>query len=285
MTNSSIVTFEDIDWTLLRKNAMAKKGWKRKGPEDWDKKARSFSSRTKKNDYIDLFLRELPLQSSHSVLDIGSGPGTLSLPIASLVKNVTAIDFSAGMLDILNLRATEENKTNIKTVQCAWEDDWQSKGVIPHDIAIASRSVGVADLETALLKINDFARKFVFISDRIGSTPFEADAFRAIGRPFDTGPDYIYTLNILYKLGIYPNVNVLRPEPVTVYPSMEEAFASYSWMFQELTTYEQEKLAAYIEENVIESSDTSVTIKRNNPVQWALIWWQKPEIQPEYSHQ
>lgn len=276
MNNSPINTYSDIDWLRLRKNAMAQKGWKRKGPDDWDEKAKSFSSRTKNNDYVDLFVDELPLDSSFSVLDIGSGPGTLALPIAKRVRKVTAIDFSKGMLSVLNQHAKDEKLENITTIQCSWEDEWPQKGVGQHDIAIASRSVGVDDLKTALTKINDIANRYVFISDRIGETPFEADAFRAIGRSFESGPDYIYTLNILYTMGIYPNITVLRPNPVSVYPSIAQALESYRWMFKGLSKKEETELKGYVEKNIIEQSqDGSITVRRNSPVQWALIWWEK----------
>ena len=273
MTEPVMQTYDDIDWALLRKNAMARKGWKRKGPKEWDNKAHSFSGRTKNNDYVDLFLEELPLESSFSVLDIGSGPGTLALPIAQAVSRVTAIDFSLGMLELLNQHAKEEKIDNIQTIQCSWEDNWQDKGIIPHDIAIASRSIGVEELEPALYKINSYAKKYVFISDRIGATPFEAGAFEAIGRSFEPGPDYIYTVNMLYKMGIYPNVTVLKPNPVSIYPSLEEALASYRWMFQELSPAEERHLLGYIEQNIIETTKSTITVQRNSPVQWALIWW------------
>ncbi|PHR24644.1 MAG: hypothetical protein COA36_15250 [Desulfotalea sp.] len=275
MTAPTIQTYTDINWPLLRKNAMSQKGWKRKGPKEWNNKAHSFSERNKNNNYIDLFIKELPLTPSFTVLDIGSGPGTLALPIAKKVQNVTAIDFSAGMLDVLNQHAKTDKIENIKTVECSWEDDWHAKGIRPHDIALASRSIGIDDLVPALEKINSFATKFVFLSDRIGATPFEEGAFEAIGRPFNTGPDYIYTLNILYKMGIYPNVTVLRPNPVNVYSTLEEALASYSWMFHELTITEKGDLLKYIEQNITASTKNSITVQRNSPVQWALIWWKK----------
>lgn len=273
MTKPTITKYSDIDWSLLRKMAMAQKGWKRKSPEEWSNKAKAFSNRTKHNDYVNLFIKELPLDPTLSVLDVGSGPGTLALPIAKRVHNVTAIDFSKGMLDILNQHARDDQTNNITTVHCSWEDDWAQKGIVPHDIAIASRSVGVEELEPALEKINSFATKYVFISDRVGATPFEEGAFHAIGRPFQPGPDYIYTLNTLYKMGIYPNVTVLKPNPITTYPSIEEALGSYSWMFHELSTAEEHELLNYIKQNIIETNDNTVTVKRNSPVRWALIWW------------
>ena len=275
MNNPSPQVYADIDWVKLRANAFAKKGWQEKGPVEWDKKARSFSNRNKSAAYVDLVLSHLPLKTSYSVLDIGSGPGTLAIPLAKRVQSVTAIDFSRGMLDTLKERAVEDNVDNIHTVQCAWEDDWAEKGLKAHDIAIASRSIGVKDLKAALIKINSYGSRFIFLTDRIGSTPFEAKAFEALGRPFSPGPDYIYTLNTLYTLGIYPNVNILKLERDVEYSSMDEAVKSYSWMFHGITAEEHGALEKYLAEKTIHSDNNRLTIRRDTPPQWALIWWEK----------
>lgn len=268
-------TYDDIDWTMLRANAMAQKGWKSKGPKEWDEKAQSFSARTRHHGYVELFLSHLPLNTGHTVLDIGSGPGTLALPVAAKVKSVTAIDFSEGMLQTLRKIAKENEIDNIDTIQCAWEDDWGAKGIQPHDIAIASRSMGVRDLQTALKKIDSFATEFVFISDRIGPTPFEAAAFAAVGRSFQPGPDYIYTLNMLYKLGIHPNVTVLEIDPLVHYSSLEKALDAFTWMFRDLQEDEIDKLEKYICTRIVKQDQTGITVKRETPVRWALIWWRK----------
>ncbi len=268
-------TYTDIDWVSLRANSMNRKGWKSKGPKEWDGKAESFSKRNQDSVYSSLFLSHLPLKSSFTVLDIGSGPGTLAIPISARVKNVTAIDFSKGMLNTLKKIAAEKQINNIATVQCAWEDDWAIKGIKPHDIAIASRSMGVRNLPAALHKINNCAKKFVFISDRIGTTPFEKSAFTALGRSFEPGPDYIYTLNTLYTLGIYPNVSVLKLNRNTVYASMAEAVDSYSWMFRDITSKETILLDKYISSRIVSATDGKITVERDNPPCWALIWWEK----------
>jgi hypothetical protein len=277
MTDFSPKTYADIDWTLLRENALKKKGWHNKGAKDWDGKARSFAGRNKSSAYIDLFLSHLPLQADMTVLDIGSGPGTLAIPIARLVKSVTAIDFSRTMLDTLIELGAAEQLGNIDTVHCAWEDDWQARGVPPHDIAIASRAMGVRDLEAALKKIDAFALQYVFLSDRIGATPFEVGAFKALGRPFAPGPDYIYTLNILYTMGIYANVTVLTLEQDVTYSSMDEAIKSYSWMFHDITPREIAALERYISGQIVGSIADRLTVRRATPPQWALIWWRKEQ--------
>lgn len=270
-----IHTYNDIDWARLRANAMDKKGWKKKDEKDWDKKAQSFSSRTRTHKYVDLFIDHLPLEDSVTVLDVGSGPGTLALPIAEKVQEVTALDFSGAMLDILQSHAKEKSLTNIRTVKCSWEDDWSSKDILPHDIAIASRSLGVADLENALLKLNEFGKQYVFLTDRIGPTPFESGAFKALNRPFKPGPDYIYTLNTLYSLGIHPNVTVLEIDRRVHYTSQETALDSFAWMFSDLTVEETKLLQNYIDTRTIEKNDTGIIVERETPVRWALIWWKK----------
>lgn len=275
MTDSPPFTYADIDWATLRDNALSRKGWRTKGAKDWDGKARSFAGRNKSSLYVDLFLSHLPLQEEMTVLDVGSGPGTLAIPIARKVKGVTAIDFSQAMLETLAELAAEEGLTNIKTEHCAWEDDWQARGIARHDIAIASRAMGVKDLATALQKIDDYALQYVFLSDRIGPTPFEIGAFEALGRPFAPGPDYIYTLNILYTLGIYANVQVLQLERDVTYQSLDEAVASYSWMFSNITPQEIAALKQYIARQTVSVDGDCLTVRRATVPQWALIWWRK----------
>jgi len=275
MIKSAPTVYADIDWIELRANALAQKGWQEKGPDQWDKKARSFAGRNKSAAYVDLVLSQLPLDPSYNVLDIGSGPGTLAIPMAKKVRSVTAIDFSRGMLDTLEEIAGGENIENIHTVQCAWEDDWQEKGIQVHDIAIASRSMGVKDLVAALDKIDRYGSRYVFLTDRIGSTPFEVGAFAALGRSFAPGPDYIYTLNTLYTMGIYPNVRVLELERDVTYASMEEAVKGYSWMFQDMSAEEGLALERYIGGRIVSSEEGRVVVRRETVPRWALIWWAK----------
>jgi SAM-dependent methyltransferase len=268
-------TLTDIDWNLLWQNARKQKSWSSKGAADWDRKADSFASRNAGSRYTSLFLERLPLASDRTVLDMGSGPGTLAIPLAGLVRSVTAVDYSAGMLDVLIRQAQENNIQNIRTIQGSWEDDWQQLGIGIHDIAIASRSLAVDNLSLALQKLNDHAREYVFISDRIAPTPFDPAAFAAIGRAFQSGPDYIYTVNILYAMGIHPCIDILKLDRDYIYSDMEEALQSYVWMFKDLSAREKEALRNYLNSKIIHSEGKQITIRRDSPPQWALIWWKK----------
>ncbi|CAG35582.1 class I SAM-dependent methyltransferase [Desulfotalea psychrophila] len=265
--------YQDIDWKLLHANACKEKAWKSKKARDWDKKAPSFSKSAKESNYSSLFLSHLPLETGMTVLDIGAGSGTLALPIAKKVQRVTAIDYSQGMLDQLQSEAAAAGIDNIETICCAWQDDWQSKNIVAHDIAIASRSLGVDDLQKALIKLNSYASKYVFLTDRINPTPFDSHAFKIIGRPFHSGPDYIYTLNMLYSMGIHPCVNILEFDSLKKYDSLEAAVQSYQWMFHEMNTREEDLLRDYLRTRIIAQDKNEITVKPATPHRWALIWW------------
>ncbi len=270
--------FNDIDWKLLWQNARKQKAWTSKTAADWDKKAPSFAKRNKNSPYVDLLLSRLPLEKSFSVLDVGSGPGTLSFPLASHVRSVTALDYSKGMLDILKNRIHEDNIGNIYPVIGSWEDDWEELGLGRFDITVASRSMGVDDLSQAITKLNSHSSRYVFITDRIDPTPFDPQAFHAIGRSFNSGPDYIYTVNTLYTMGIHANIDILQLEQDVSFANMDEALESYGWMFMDMTEQEEKNLLTYLHSLVTASSKDGIVLRRPHPPKWAMIWWEKGKI-------
>jgi len=210
------------------------------------------------------------------VLDIGCGPGNLALPLAHLVKQVTAVDYSPAMLAILQKKAEEENIQNIQTVEASWDDDWDKAGIGSHDAVIASRALSnVKDLQEALLKLNNRAKKMVFLADRVGAGPLDAGAFTAVGRDFRPGPDYIYTVNLLYQLGIHAGVDFITLEADTTYKSWEKALASLTWMFDNLTASEEKKLAAYVESKATRTSTGGWQLTGGDRTKWAFINWNK----------
>jgi SAM-dependent methyltransferase len=240
------MTYKDIDWNLLWQAARKEKTWRSKDADDWDRKADSFARRTAHSVYNTMFIDLLQPEQDWSVLDVGCGPGTISIPLAKRVRHVSALDFSPKMLAIIRERSLQEGIANISTHHLSWEDDWQAEGLAVHDVTIASRSLGVNDLRAALDKLNRFARKAAAVTDKVGEGPFDPDAFEAVGRKLETGPDYIYTVNMLYQMGINAKVDFIRLENAHIYSSMKEAVDHYIWMFKDLTAEEQKRLEDYV---------------------------------------
>ena len=264
-----------IDWNSLWQEEWRKRTWQGKTKADWNRRAAGFAKRNASSSYVLEFISRLDLDPEMSVLDMGAGPGTLAIPMAGKVKEVTAVDFSAEMLSLLKERILQEGITNIYPLEGSWEDDWRSLGIGLHDLVIASRSLAVDDLRNALIKLNNIAKQRVVISDRVGSGPFDPALFEAIGRKFVPGPDYIYTVNILYQLGIQARVDFINIRQPGKFDSREAAINSCSWMLGEMDAAEEEMFNRHIDARLSINSDNSWSLQDQTRPKWALIQWEK----------
>ena len=181
------------------------------------------------------------------------------------------------MLELLDHQARQNGLDNIRTVHCAWEDDWSAHDIATYDLVIASRSMNIRDLVGALRKLNDHSRGRVSIAERIDPSPFDVDAFTAIGREFKSGPDYIYTVNMLYRLGIHPRMDIIELDRELRYSSMEEALNGYKWMFKDLQPREEELLEAFLETRIIKKATDHIIVRRDPPQRWALLSWTRAD--------
>ena len=198
----------------------------RKAPDDaayWDGRAEEFSRWAGSSSYSDTFLAylydylataPLPPVSPRTILDIGCGCGTLALPLARAGHQVLAVDFSLGMIDVLQRLATESGLQNIGTAvldtNAAWAD-WQAAGITEKsaDVAVASRSMMVDDLWGAMQKLERVARERVAITMATEYGPRETKHIGepVNGRPFV--PDYIFAVNLLFQMGRYPELRYI----------------------------------------------------------------------------
>jgi hypothetical protein len=205
---------------------------------------------------------------------MGCAAGTLAIPLSKRVKQITAMDISGTMLDLLQERCSKLNIDNILTVQGAWEDDWDALGIAEHDIALASRSLITEDFESALTKLNKTARKRVYVSTIVGDGPHDRRIFRALGRDLNPGPDYIYICNLLYRMGIRANVNFITHEERNSYESPEDAFAILSSKIEMITIEEADTLRSFLKEHLV-CHEERWTMSYPRKISWAVLWWNK----------
>ncbi|TOP24653.1 class I SAM-dependent methyltransferase, partial [Vibrio parahaemolyticus] len=91
------------------------------------------------------FRELMDFTGAQSLLDVGCGPGSISLCLANQFKEVIGIDYSGGMLEMAKIRAKELGISNAHFEKLAWEDNWDTLPKV--DIAVASRSTLVDDLK------------------------------------------------------------------------------------------------------------------------------------------
>jgi SAM-dependent methyltransferase len=270
-----LTDISDIDWNDLIKIQRKKKPEKKKpGSHYWDKRASSFVDHVGKTFYPDNFIKIMEPQSDWTVLDMGCGGGTLALPLASKVREITAVDFSDRMLAMLGDEIQRRDIGNIKTIKASWDDDWANKGIGIYDVAVASRSLSVDNLEDAITKLNYASTKRVYISTVVGDGPYDRDIYEAIGRDLIPAVDYIYMYNLLYQMGIHADVTFIHEETRKTFDNVDTARNYLKWMLHDVTPDEEQRLESYLVKNM-ELKDGKKVLDYRKAFKWAVIWWDK----------
>lgn len=258
---------EPINFPAMYREHKATTDFKAKTSSDWDEKSADMALSTINSPYVEDFISRMNLIGDEVILDIGCGPGALTIPLAKRVKEVIAIDFSAQMLEELKAYAAREGVTNIKTYHIGWDDDWSHLPQI--DIAVASRSMEVSDVEAALTKMSAHASKACYLTYKVGGSFVDMNILDFIGKKVKTKPDYWYIPLILYAQGYLPRVDYIETGRGSVRSGSEEEFVeSLNWSIGSLEEEQQSKAREYYRD---------VIVGQNRPpraVNWAFIGWE-----------
>ncbi|WP_439240600.1 class I SAM-dependent methyltransferase [Lonepinella sp. BR2474] len=271
-------TIHDINFAELYQHHFQQASREPKLPQDWDRKAAQMqaSQFDLHNRYVQDFLSRMNLDGVDSVLDVGCGGGAISLACAPHVKQVYALDFSQGMLNLLQQRCQQLNIHNVLPMLRSWEDDWTD---VPEcDICVSSRSSMVGDLQAALDKLNAKAKKAVYMTMTVDKDFIDRDVLRFIQRDGVGFPNYIYAVNMLYQQGYQVKVDFLESGCGMVSPAVEKRavfseqdfIRTVKWSISsDLTEVEIAKLKDYYHQN-------QVNLKvRPSMKKWAFLSWVK----------
>lgn len=262
-----------MDWNEVWKELRARRTTVQKSASSWGKHSSASRRMTRDDHYAEDFLTIMKPEPGWTVLDIGCGPGILAIPLARLVRHVTAADFSEGMLQAVEEECKAQGIRNVSTMRLAWEDDWKAAGIETYDAVVASRSLVADDLKDAITKLERAARKKILISTIVRDGPFDRRVYEAVGRTLDVGPDYICNYNLLYQMGIPANVEFIRQDR-RKFESPNEAFESMSWMLDTMTDLEQARLEQFLKDHLIKDGDLWTT-DYDFSIMWAVLWWEK----------
>ena len=250
---------------------------------DWDKKENAERYAAQSTGEFDKRVRmtidDLAPAPSMRVLDIGAGPGTLAIPLAPLVKEITAVEPGAGMIAALRERAKKEGIRNITTVQKIWEDVDPARDLDgPYDLVIASLSLTMHDIREAVLKMDAVSCGEVCLYWFVDLPLWErmyADLMLPLhGRPYCAGPKADCLWNVLYQAGIYADVRMFPLDKEYRFSSREEMTTFFKNRFG-VTAAEQERvLDAYLSGLVRTEGDTVVI---SGDSTFAKIWWKKKD--------
>jgi ubiquinone/menaquinone biosynthesis C-methylase UbiE len=270
---------EELDWNGMWKELMQSASLSRRHRDGdmtdfWDKRARRYNESIKRHNHAERIITKLDTDPECTVLDIGSGPGTLAIPLAKMVEHVTAIDPSRGMLACLKENAVSEGLKNIRCINRKWEDVEIGTDIAEHDIVLASHSLTMLDIKEALSKMNDVAKRYVYIFSFAGARMWDYNTLwpKLYGEEYQPGPDYINLYNVLYGMGIHANVEITNSEYKQRFSSLAEAIVQWKENLDVSTPDAEEVIKSHLSENLIEE-DGALWSKRE--MRSAMVWWRK----------
>ncbi|AAM32042.1 class I SAM-dependent methyltransferase [Methanosarcina mazei] len=221
-------------------------------------------------------IKDLKLSPDSRVLDIGSGPGTLAIPIARQVAHVTAVEPSDGMMNVMQENIKEYGIENIDTVHKDWEAvDVRSDLSAPYDVVFASYSLGMKDIRASIRKMMDASSKYIYLYWFAGETSWDIHSRKLWpslhGCEYQPAPKCNVLYNVLYDMEIYPNVSVFPFEHIHRYANFEEAVEDFKSYYNVTSDSQETVLRDYLE-GILEP-DNGNLIQRG----WSTrvkMWWE-----------
>jgi SAM-dependent methyltransferase len=219
-------------------------------------------------------LASMNIRDGSRVLDIGAGPGTYAIPLAKRGCQITAVEPSPVMRDLLTARIEEEQVGTIAVIPKRWEDVSPEELGAPFDTVIASFSLTMMDMGKALARMhaasNGSVHLFWFLTSPAWAQVNQDLWPHLHGGSFPGEPTADWLWQILYEMGICANI---QPEPrvsLSRYASVDEAVEEYRQRLNCTTPAHEEIVRNYF--NTVLRQDINGYILGSG-TRSAHIWW------------
>ncbi len=271
-----------VNWEALRRQRFAMLRDPKTPNVDWNAMAEMYDGMAKlEKGFTQKQVDAMGITENDTVVDIGCGPGRLTVPMAHKAKSVTCVDAYEKMLERCVRNAKNAGLENVKPLSQNWLDEDAVDKIGKHDIAVASRSVGMFDI----IKLNQLATKYVFVMSFANAPSLreiQLDFLEGItdippfqSRPDDRLFDYNLTFNMVYDMGANPSVVVLDDGFEAYYTSREEAYEALRFVGEILPKHE-ERYRANVDRYLDILEDGRVHLLRQTKTY--VMWWKPCEI-------
>jgi len=255
-------------------------GWDR-GKDYWTPhRVRLFSQAIQLSDFPAKVVKALEptLADCESVLDVGAGVGSLTVPISKCVPQVTALEPSPTMLDELRATLARNHLENVTCLQAAWGET----EIAPHDLVLVANVASIFEnLLGFLTAAEPLAHRAVALVQNVGPG---AEKFYLgelypllLGRSYPQREDYLRTLALLHSLGIYANVQIVAYRFDQPFATMEEATDFWTEQMRLTEPEQRRRLLAFLQSRLEHVGGHLIAPMRR---QSAVIWWQVPPREP-----
>jgi len=232
------------------------------------------------------------LRKCDSVIDIGAGCGALSIPIARLVKRVTATEPSKWMYALLLRSAKEAGIKNITAYNSGWLKTGVKGGLKsklkPHDMVLcANLPPDIVCNVNFLSYISKVSGKYVVYLHGAGEwNRFYYDDLYPLllGRKYIHDGDYLKTYSFLHGQGIFANTKIFEFYLDQPFKDFDDAMDFWRHRLKARLTKRKEKiLSDFLKKKLISTRNRSrgagMTGQSNTLTapfglrRAAIMWW------------
>lgn len=236
MTASDV--YAKLDWNVVWRTRMeTSTALKRnKGCSDfWNNRqrarSRAASSTGDDCERVAWVTSHLPVTPEARVLDIGAGAGAITVPLSGEVAAVTAVEPAQAMREVMEQAIWNTGIEKVTIVGRRWEEVNPERDLDPpYDVVFASFSLGMPDLRSAIEKMNSVCSGTVAVFHFAGLPYWEQIMLETWpdlhGLEYQPGPKADIIFNLLYQMGIYPDVSVSSYEHRLRVPDLDAGVAA-----------------------------------------------------------
>ena len=212
------------------------------------------------------------LGSGKEVLDVGGGSGRFALPLATRAERVTVVDPSADSIDLLKERAADAGITNVTTINEQWED----ADVPAADLVLCSLVLHhVSEPAPFVAKLQQHARNRVALLEMVQTPGVVNNPFfeRVHGKPLPPLPGLARLMDLLWAIGIYPDVEMITPEPAVVGPDLDTALEQLRFRLAVRDGTDEDARLRAVADELLEETAHGITVRRVDPLRPAVVTW------------
>ena len=215
---------------------------------------------------------EPPLKAGSSVLDIGSDPERSPSPLPGAAPRDRRRT-CGGMVGDGEYAA--EGVSNLDRAS-AGRDRPGSDLDSPYDIVLASYSLGMPDIRAAIEAMCEVSSGWVYLFWFAGTTAWEqamVDLWPKLhGEEFQFGPKVNVLYNVLYSMGIYPNVEMVRMNHTRRFPGIDAAVNEFREQYRITSPAQEELLREYLATRLLRKEGDDYL--HSGATTRVRLWWE-----------
>lgn len=226
----------------------------------------------KTSNYIDELLARIDISSECSVLDVGCGNGTISIPLAKKVRHVTALDSDPGLLPTLTHKCMSEGISNLRFANEDWLQARIGTDIKPHDIVLASRFRRLIPIRKFLEQMHQAATKLCYLTWIADRKEIDPQICEILNKEYHTLPGYDLIPNVLSSMKIDATVEFFESLDTHRFENENSAIEEATRGYKIESHEAKERIAALVKS---ELKQRDGFYWKDTTTKWALIGWRK----------